>query len=66
MRGLEYVSMSEVNGNVLEEIRSDLLIELEGFREYAHVLIVAPRATTFQFVPSDTATVAAPEFPSVT
>ena len=66
MRGLEHVSMGEVNGNVLEEISSDLLVELEGLREYVHVLIVAPNATTFQFDPSDTATVAAPEFPSVT
>jgi len=42
------------------------ILDLANGRYLAHVLIVAPRATTFQFVPSDTATVAAPEFPSVT
>jgi hypothetical protein len=38
---------------------------LFGF-QYLHVDIFAPKATTFQFDPSLTATVAAPAFPSVT
>jgi hypothetical protein len=41
-------------------------VDRKNFWYCAHVLIVAPSATTFQFEPSEQATVAAPEFPSVT
>ena len=60
------VAMSHVDRYVLEQICSELLVKLERFSQDVHVDIVAPSATTFQFDPSDTASVAAPEFPSVT
>ena len=62
----KYVSVTQVHRNVLKHIKAEFVVELLGLLKDVHVLIVAPNATTFHADPSETATVAAPEFPSVT
>ena len=55
-----------IGGNIGHEVALDALVECQRSLERFHVDIVAPRATTFQLLPSEQATVAAPLLPSVT
>ena len=65
----ENVTVPEIGSQVSLEVVGvpDLRVKILGLCEISvHVEIVAPKAMTFQLLPSLTATVAAPLFPSVT